>query len=166
MDIASMRRIIIYGAGAIGCTVGGHLARAGTGVVLIGRAGHVAAIRQNGLRFITPGGTHILHLPAVTSPQEITFQADDVVFLCMKGQNTEQALRDLKTVIDDIPVFCFQNGVRNEEIASRYYRRVYGVMVHIGGTYLKDGEVIGHRDPDWMSWRRPWPSCCGAPASV
>ena len=142
-----MGRIIMYGAGAIGGTVGGHLARTGSDVVLIGRRAHVKAIQENGLHFVTPTGTYTLRLPAVTSPDQIAFQPADVVFLCMKGQDTEPALRDLKAVVTDIPIFCFQNGVRNEEIASRYYRQVYGVMVHIGGVYLTDGEVVCRRDP-------------------
>jgi 2-dehydropantoate 2-reductase len=142
-----MGRIIIYGAGAIGGTVGGHLARTGSTVVLIGHQRHVQAIQEHGLRFVTPNGTSILHLPAVTGPAQIGVVPGDVVFLCMKGQDTEAALHDLKAAVDDVPVFCFQNGVRNEEIASRYFRQVYGVMVSIGGIYLTEGEVMCRRDP-------------------
>jgi len=142
-----MGQIVVYGAGAIGSVVGGHLFRAGCAVTLIARPAHVQAIRQGGLRLITPSGVFNLPIPAVTSPREIAFQPDDVVFLCMKGQDTEAALRDLKAIVREVPVFCFQNGVRNEEIASRYFSRVYGVMVRIGGTYLTPGEVTAHRDP-------------------
>jgi len=140
-------RIIIYGAGGIGCVVGGHLARAGHDVVLIGRPGHVKVINEHGLHLITPTSTYSLRIPAVTGPDKIDHEADDVVFICMKGQNTEEALRDLKGVTEDVPVFCFQNGVRNEEIAARYFPRVYGVMVRVGAVYLTDGEVIARRDP-------------------
>jgi 2-dehydropantoate 2-reductase len=140
-------RIIIYGAGGIGCVAGGHLARAGYDVVLIGRPGNVKVINEHGLRLITPTGTHNLRIPAVTGPGQIDHEADDVFFLCMKGQDTEEALRDLKAVAGDVPVFCFQNGVRNEEIAARYFPRVYGVMVRVGAVYLTDGEVIARRDP-------------------
>ncbi len=144
-------RAIIYGAGAIGGVVGGHLALTGTEVVLIGRPGHVNAINQHGLRFVTPTGTHTLQLPAVTTPDQIEFKADDVVLLCVKGQNTDEALRDLRAVITDIPVFCFQNGVRNEEIAASYFPRVYGTMVRVGGVYITDGEVTARRDPPgWL----------------
>ena len=114
-------RYIIYGAGGIGSIMGGHLFRAGHDVVLIGRAGHVNAINNSGLRLITPTGTHVLKTPAVTSPEQIDFRPDDVIFLCMKGQDTETALQNLKAVIADIPVYCFQNGVRNEEIAAKYF---------------------------------------------
>jgi len=65
----------------------------------------------------------------------------------MKGQDTELALKDLKKVADDMPVFCFQNGVRNEEIAIRYFSDVYGIMVRVGAVYLIDGEVVARRDP-------------------
>ena len=140
-------RYIIYGAGGIGSIMGGHLARTGHEVVLIGRPGHVSAINKSGLRLITPTGTYVLRIPAVTSPVQIDFNAGDAVFLCMKGQDTEKALKDLKKASADTPVFCFQNGVRNEETAAGYFRRVYGVMVRVGAVYLNDGEVIARRDP-------------------
>jgi len=140
-------RTIIYGAGAIGGVVGGHLALAGKEVILIGRPDHMNAIREHGLRFITPTDTHTLRLPAVTEPSQIDFRSEDVVLLCVKSQNTDEALRNLRTVVGDIPIFCFQNGVRNEEIAIRHFPRVYGVMVRVGGVFVNNGEVIARRDP-------------------
>ncbi|MFC2010334.1 ketopantoate reductase family protein [Chloroflexota bacterium] len=140
-------RLIIYGAGGIGCVTGGHLARTGHDVVLIGRPGHVNAINKNGLKLITPTGTHILQIPAVTEPKQLSFSPDDVILLCMKGQNTEGAMRDLRAETEDLPVFCFQNGVRNEEIVADHFLRAYGVMVRVGSVYINDGEVIARRDP-------------------
>jgi len=144
---AAGRRYIIYGAGAIGGTVGGHLALRGHEVVLVARAAHVHALRAAGLRFVTPDGEHTLRLPATSNPAELAWTEHDVVFLCVKGQDTVGALRDLTAVAGDVPVFCFQNGVRNETIAAGYVRRVYGVMVHVGGVYLRPGEVVCRRDP-------------------
>lgn len=144
-------RAIIYGAGAIGGVVAGHLALTGTDVILIGRPGHMNAIQESGLRFVTPVGTHILRLPVVTAPEQIDFRPEDVVLLCVKGQNTDEALRELRAVVEDVPVFCLQNGVRNEEIAAKYFPGVYGVMVRVGGVYVTDGEVIARRDPPgWL----------------
>ncbi|UCB43886.1 MAG: ketopantoate reductase family protein [Dehalococcoidales bacterium] len=144
-------RLIIYGAGGIGCVVGGHLARTGHDVVLVGRPGHVQAISEHGLRLITPTGTYTLQIPAVTEPDQIDYKFDDVVLLCVKGQSTEEALRDLKAVTEDLPIFCLQNGVRNEEIVVQHFPRVYGVMVRVGAVYLTEGEVIARRDPPgWL----------------
>lgn len=140
-------KTVIYGAGAIGGTIGGHLALAGHEVALIGRPRHVEAIRAHGLRLVMPSGTHDLRLPAFTSPQEAGLQPEDPILLCVKGQDTEGALRDLQAAAPDVPVFCVQNGVRNEEAAARRFARVYGVMVRVGGVHLQPGEVIARRDP-------------------
>jgi 2-dehydropantoate 2-reductase len=140
-------RFIIYGAGGIGSIMGGHLARTGHGVVLIGRPGHVSVINSRGLRLVTPTQTFVLSIPAVTSPEQVKFTRGDVVCLCMKGQDTEGALKDLKKITENVPIFCFQNGVRNEEIAARYFPDVYGVMVRVGAVFLADGEVVCRRDP-------------------
>ncbi|MFH1651856.1 MAG: 2-dehydropantoate 2-reductase [Chloroflexota bacterium] len=141
-------RFIIYGTGAIGGAIGGHLALSGKDVILIGRPGQVNAIRENGLRLVTPSGTHTLRTTAVTTPGQISFQENDVVLLTVKGQNSEEALRDLQAAVKDIPVLCCQNGVRNEEIARKYFKRVYSVMVFVAGVYLTDGEIIVRRaDP-------------------
>jgi 2-dehydropantoate 2-reductase len=140
-------RYIIYGAGGIGSTMGSYLARAGRSAVLVGRRGHVGAVTAGGLRLVTPAGDYVVRLPAVTAPADIKFGAEDVVCLCVKGQDTETALRDLKDAVDEIPVFCFQNGVRNEEIAAGFFPRVYGVMVRVGAQYLEDGTVTVRRDP-------------------
>jgi 2-dehydropantoate 2-reductase len=144
-------RLIIYGAGAIGCVVGGHLARTGHNVLLIGRPGHINAINEYGLKLITPTDTYTLQLPAVTSPGQVEFDPNDVVCFCMKGQNTEEALHGLSAIIRDIPILCFQNGIRNEEIVSQYFPKAYGVMVRVGAVYLTDGEVIARSDPPgWL----------------
>ncbi len=144
-------RLIIYGAGGIGCVVGGHLARTGENVLLIGRPGQVRAINEHGLHLVTPTGTDTLQIPAVTEPHQIDYKADDVVFLSMKGQDTEGALRGLKAVVEDVPIFCFQNGVRNEETTAQYFPEVYGVMVRVGAVYLADGGVVARRDPPgWL----------------
>ena len=144
-EIKANLRIVIYGAGAVGGTVGGLLALSGTSVLLISRPGNVNAILEHGLRVVTPSGTHIVRLPAVTTPNQI--KPTDVVFLCVKGQDTDGAVRDLYAVVKDVPIFCLQNGVRNEEIVSKYYPRVYGVSVEAAVVFTRDGEVLSRDDP-------------------
>jgi 2-dehydropantoate 2-reductase len=137
-------RFIIYGAGGIGSGIGGHLWRAGHEAILIGRSGHVARIQAAGLRLITGTEEYQLRVPAVTHPREIQFRADDVVLLTMKSHDTEAALRELRAAGGDpweLPIFCTQNGIANEPIAARYFRRVYGVLIVIPGIFLEDGVV-------------------------
>lgn len=144
-------RIIIYGAGGIGSATGGILSQHGQDVVLIGRKGHVDAINKNGLKLTTPQDTYTVKIQAVTSPDQIEFRNDDVVFLTMKSQSTSDAVKDLHKYVSDVPVFCFQNGVRNEEIVSQYFSDVYGAALRFATQYITDGEVECRRDPPgWL----------------
>ncbi|MFC1862229.1 ketopantoate reductase family protein, partial [Chloroflexota bacterium] len=140
-------RFVIYGAGAIGSVVGGYLALAGNDVILIGRPSHVNVINKYGLKFVTPTKTHTLKLPTVTGPDQINFKQEDVVLLCVKSQNTDEAIRALRAATEDVPIFCLQNGVRNEEIAARYFPRVYGARIRVGGIFLTNGEVVSEPIP-------------------
>jgi 2-dehydropantoate 2-reductase len=140
--MTAIKRVIIYGAGAIGSVVGGYLSMAGYEVVLIGRPGHVTAIESSGLKLVTPDGSRFIKVSAITSPADIKFGDGDVVFLCMKAQDTAEAINELHGLTDKCqPVFCFQNGVGNEDLALEHFDNVYGVSVMMPSYYLKDGEV-------------------------
>ena len=82
-------RFIIYGAGAIGSIIGGHLHRTGYHVGLVGNARHVDKIREDGLRLVTPDETYVLKMRACMNARELTpFTEDDVVLLTAKSQHT------------------------------------------------------------------------------
>lgn len=135
-------RIIIYGAGGIGGTIGARLFQNRKEVILIARGNHLKAIQADGLTFKTPNETVTLKIPAVAHPAEIDFKEGDGVFLCMKTQHTLQALEDLRDAAGpDIPVICCQNGVDNERMAARRFSRVYGMVVMLPATHLEPGVV-------------------------
>ena len=136
-------RYIIYGAGGIGGSIGARLFQRGHEVVLIARGAHLRAIEDEGLRFVTPVQDVRIRIPAADHPRQVDFRDGDVVILCVKSQHTEGALTDLYAAAgDDIPVACCQNGVANERMALRRFRRVYGMNVMVGGVHLDPGEVF------------------------
>ena len=136
-------RFIIYGAGGIGGTIGARLHLTGHDVLLIARGAHLDVLRTEGMRFITATRDERLHIPAVGHPGEAEIGDDDVVLLCVKGQQTEDALRALYDVAGhDVPVVCAQNGVANERIALRRFRRVYGMVVYLPGEHMEPGEIV------------------------
>lgn len=139
-------RFIFYGAGAIAGNVGAYLTRAGCETILIGFPSQVKTINQNGLHMISAVEDFTVQPKAVTGPDQITFKSDDVLCLAVKSQVTEEVLTNLKKYIDDIPIFCFQNGVTNEEMANRFFPRVYGVMIMALAVSMKDGEAINRTD--------------------
>ncbi|MFN0123976.1 MAG: ketopantoate reductase family protein [Blastocatellia bacterium] len=146
------KRYIIHGAGAVGGLLGGRLAETGADVILIARAPVANAIRANGLTIRTPqGDSNIRNITAVTSPVDITPGDGDIILLTVKSGQTQQAIQQLRETFDrDTPVFCAQNGVRNEEIAGGRFRRIHGMMVSPSVTMLEPG-VIAHTNWDALA---------------
>ncbi|MBV1904812.1 MAG: hypothetical protein KUG75_01950 [Pseudomonadales bacterium] len=135
-------RYIIYGAGAIGGSIGARLFLEGHEVILIARGAHFGAIKKDGLRYRNPETDQYLKIPVVEHPKHIQYQPDDAVLLCMKSQHTFNALEDLANhAPPTTPVICCQNGVANEFMAIRKFTNVYAMVVFVGGTHLAAGEV-------------------------
>ncbi len=141
-------RYIVYGAGAIGGVIGSNLFERGNEVVLIARGPHLTAIKEQGLHTVYPDKELNQRVPAVAHPSEIEFRDGDVVLLCMKTQDTEDALQQLEACAgSDLPLFCVQNGVENERLAMRRFANVYGVNVMMPCSYLEAGTVNCHSTP-------------------
>jgi 2-dehydropantoate 2-reductase len=133
-------RYIVYGAGAIGGTVGALLRRAGREVTLIARGAHLEAMQRDGLVLEAPDGDMTVELPAVGSPAEAEIGAGDVVLLTMKTQDTAAALDELAAVCDpDLAVVCAQNGVENERLALRRFANVYAMYVFSPAEHVEPG---------------------------
>jgi 2-dehydropantoate 2-reductase len=138
-------RFIVYGAGGIGSTIGGHLFRTGHDVVLVANPRHVDKIREAGLRLVTPDETYVLKIPVCKEAKELApFHSDDVALLTAKSQHTLLCLGQLKNAgaSRNLPIFCCQNSIVNESIATRVFDRVYGVLLVMPAIFLEPGEVI------------------------
>lgn len=138
-------RFIVYGAGAIGSTIGGHLFRTGHNVVLVGNPRHIDRIHKSGLKLDTPDETYILKVPACKEAKELVpFTDDDVVLLTAKSQHTILCLGQLKNAgaSRSLPIFCCQNSILNESVTTRIFDRVYGVILRVSGIFLEPGIVI------------------------
>ncbi len=146
-------RYVILGAGAIGATIGGRLAEGGCDVTLVGRGEHAAAVKRNGLVLALPDRVSRLPIPMLTM-DELRLHAADVLILAVKSQDTAHLLNQLAAVgvedgagVGDLPVFCAQNGVANEDAALRYVDRVYGVCVNLPATHLEPGVIEAAGSP-------------------
>jgi len=141
-------RYIIYGAGAIGGSIGGFLHSAGFNAVLICRGAQLDAVREHGLLMLTPRGPIHAAIRAAAHPAELQLRGDEVVVLTMKSQDTERALLDLEAAGGaHLPIVCCQNGVENERIAARRYENVYAMLVAMGADYLEPGRVTNFGSP-------------------
>lgn len=141
-------RYVVFGAGAVGCVVGGRLHAAGRDVVLVARGDHLRALQGDGLLLRTPEGDERLAVPAVGSVAELELAADDVVLLAVKSQDTVAALEQLVAVAPpDVAVVCAQNGIANEVEALRRFRHVYAMCVILPSQFTAPGVVVQQSSP-------------------
>lgn len=112
-------RILIYGTGAIGGLIGGHLARAGHEVVCLARERVAQAIASSGLRIVD--GSERVAVPSVcavpTPARAFALGPFDAAVFAMKAYDTEAALDEmLAATPSPPPVLCLQNGIGNEAL--------------------------------------------------
>lgn len=103
-------KICIYGAGAIGGTLGARLALAGHEVGLVARGAHLAAIRANGLTFLQGDERHVVRLAASDRPADLGPQ--DAVIVALKAHGLAAAAAGIAPLLGpDTCVLTAMNGV-------------------------------------------------------
>lgn len=135
-------RCLIWGAGAIGGTVGAHLARAGHDVTVVDTVEkHVAAINRSGLGITGPISAFTARLPAFT-PANLDGRWDTIV-LATKAHHTEAAVRALLPHLSDTGcVISAQNGLNEITIARLAgAERTVGAFVNFGADYVEPGVI-------------------------
>jgi 2-dehydropantoate 2-reductase len=135
--------LVIWGAGAIGGTLGAHLARAGHDVLLVDTAAeHVEACRTKGLKIFGPVTQFTQIIPAAT-PDELKGRYSRIV-LAVKAQATKAALPVLAPhLANDGFVFSAQNGLNELEIAEAVgAERTMGCFVNFGADWHAPGEIL------------------------
>ncbi|KJK15126.1 2-dehydropantoate 2-reductase [Burkholderiaceae bacterium 16] len=114
-----MAEICIYGAGSIGCYVGGRLAAAGSEVGFIGRAHVGAGLREHGLTLSDyRGGRWQIPPPLVRFSSDAGAAANaGLVLVTVKSAATPAAATELAAVLrPGALVISFQNGLGNADI--------------------------------------------------
>ncbi|WP_106096876.1 ketopantoate reductase family protein [Pseudonocardia dioxanivorans] len=138
-------RIAVMGTGGVGGYFGARLAEGGHDVAFVARGRHLQALRENGLRVLSPLGD--LTLPDVTvtdDPAEL--DPVDLVLFAVKLWDTEQAAAQVAPLVgEQTAVVSFQNGVAKDEILRRVLgdRHVMGGVCYIAASIAEPG-VIRH----------------------
>ena len=135
--------ILIWGAGAIGGTLGAYLIRAGQDVTFVDVVPeHVAAIANNGLRIEGPIDTFTVKAKAFMPPDlKGTWKR---IFLAVKAQHTADAVRALKPhLAEDGYVLSLQNGLCELVIQEHVGRnRTVGAFINYGSDWLEPGKIL------------------------
>ena len=141
-------RIAILGSGGVGGYFGGRLAATGTigmDVWFIARGAHLAAMRERGLRILSPAGdVHVPRINATDDPAAIG--PVDIVFFTVKLYDTDSAMKMLPSLLGpQTLVVPFQNGVDSVDALTRAVGRAHvaGGTAYVSAVISEPG-VIRH----------------------
>ncbi|HHJ35869.1 MAG TPA: 2-dehydropantoate 2-reductase [Gammaproteobacteria bacterium] len=144
-------KLVILGAGGIGCYYGARLLANGNEVTFIARGEHLAALQRQGLRMRHPDfgfddaidACDLKHLLRNTQPSDF-----DALIVCIKATATHEVALDLHRWFDETgqktAVVSLQNGVDNEgQLVDALGADVVigGLAVRIGGHIVCPGTV-------------------------
>jgi 2-dehydropantoate 2-reductase len=112
--------VLVMGAGAVGCWIGGNLRAAGVPVTFIARARVLEALQRHGLTLTDlGGGTRRVNVDAldVRSAPDASM-TPSLVLLCVKSGATADAAAELARVLPPgTPLVSMQNGLSNTALA-------------------------------------------------
>lgn len=133
---------MVWGAGAIGATVGAHLVRAGHDVLFVDVADeHVRVMNERGLRITGPVADFTAEVRA-TDPERVGGE-HETILLAVKAHHTGAAVETLAPhLAEDGVVVSAQNGLNEEVIADAVGpERTFGCFVNFGADYLEPGII-------------------------
>ena len=142
-------RILIVGAGGIGCYYGARLQSSGNKVVFVARGDHLNALQQNGLQVQHADFQFHQAVNAVDESCLLnTIRAEDfdLIVLCFKAFDTAHWLDRMSKWLNlaSTPVLSLQNGIDNEHLIANQIgqeRTLGGLAVRIGGHIIKPGVI-------------------------
>jgi 2-dehydropantoate 2-reductase len=136
-------RYTVFGAGAIGGTVGAHIVRGGESVLFVDKdVDHLRAMQTRGLTIKGFAETFTVPVNA-TTPDALPQEPLETVLLACKAPATEEAVRSFADrLAPDGCVVSLQNGL-NELVISRLVgaNRTVGAFVNFSADYLEPGLI-------------------------
>lgn len=138
------KKILVFGAGAVGSFYGGLLKKAGFDVDFVARGNQLKALKSQGgviiksFRF----GQEFIPLMALS---EVT-EKYDIIIISVKSQDTEDACKKIKNYLkSDGFVVSMQNGVDNIKIIKEYFGIDKSVAVSVFvGAYVGPAGTVNH----------------------
>lgn len=140
-------KIVIVGSGGVGGYFGARLAQAGEDVTFVARGAHLQAIREHGMRIRSAvDGEWSVQANAVETLDG--HAPADIVLLCVKSYDTEQAAELIRPVVGEhTAILSLQNGIDNEAKLAHLYSddRVLGGVAYIFANIEAPGVIAHHQ---------------------
>lgn len=141
--------ILVVGAGAVGCIVGGYLTESGYNVTLAdGWPANVNALNTEGLKLSGPRGDHHIRVKAV--PLEDIYDLKgpfDIIFISVKSYDTASVVASIRPLVSsETVVISTQNGINEEFICSEIGSdHVIGAVPELSGYLSGPGAAVETR---------------------
>jgi 2-dehydropantoate 2-reductase len=154
-------RILIAGAGAVGCAFGGFLRKSGIDVTMVGRGDHFEAIKQQGLSISGIWGNHVVDGFNLHNSFDTIKGEFDAILCCVKSYDTENtAIAFGKLINKNTIVVSLQNGLGNVETISRATNctRILGGRVIFGITRPSNAciNITVYTEPVMIGFPSQW----------
>jgi 2-dehydropantoate 2-reductase len=136
-------KILVVGAGAVGGYFGARLAQAGRDVTFLVRPSRAQRLRSEGLRVLSPHGDLTLQPTTITA--EELHSSFDIVFLSVKAQALDQAMKDMAPAVGpDTMIYPVLNGMRHIEILTHRFgeRPVLGGVCMVSTDLDEQGRIV------------------------
>ena len=156
---ASLQKIVVIGAGAVGCYFGGLMAKGGFPVTFIARENQLEKFKNEGLEIVWADKRETMHVEATTDYE--TLKDCLFVFICVKTQSTLQTAEEIAPYLkSNAIIISLQNGIDNVGLLKQhisqncYAGMVYAAMAmteinqvsHFGGGNLVIGNTVANQD--------------------
>jgi 2-dehydropantoate 2-reductase len=136
-------RLLVVGAGSTGGYFGGRLMQAGRDVTFLVRPARAAALRDNGLRLVSPHGDATLHPKIVTAGQ--ISAPYDALLLTLKGFQLQAALADIAPAIgQETMILSVLNGMRHMDVLRARFsaHNLIGCVLKVSTVLESDGRIV------------------------
>jgi len=170
--------VLVMGAGAVGCWIGGCLAASGVPVTFVGRARVLGALREHGLTLTDlDGGVRSVAAGSLAlAPAPPAGSAPALVLLCVKSGATAEAAAELAAALPaGTLLVSMQNGISNAALARSHAPRLtvlpgmvqYNVVELGPGRYHRAtfGILAATEHPALQAWQ-PLFAAAGVPLEL
>lgn len=170
--------VLVFGAGAVGCWIGGCLRAAGVPVTFVGRPRVLQALRAHGLTLTDlDGGRRSVAADKLDLSESVPDgSTPSMVLLCVKSGATAEAARTLaRSLPAGTLVVSMQNGVANAALAQAHALSLtvragvvgYNIAELAPGHYHRGttGELAAQDAPALHAWTGVF-AAAGAPLSL
>ena len=155
----SLPKIVVIGAGAVGCYFGGMMAKGGFPVTFIARENQLEKFKHEGLEIVWADRRETVYIEATTNYE--TLKDCSYVFISVKTQSTLLTAQEISPYLkSNAVIISLQNGIDNVHLLKQHISQncfagmVYAAMAmtgihqvtHFGGGSLVIGNTVADQD--------------------